>query len=150
MFKDFSAFLRKLGIMLMAYFSKEVASAKTSGAAAMNCSAASIKVLTLYWRILERFLTNKLVNFSVFTLFGDNAFQEYLQINLELKFLLYEEVFVYPKLAGVFIANILSVSDSLLEAVFSMPVESVSYALKMFIVSRRFMEKLTLESIKLS
>jgi len=63
MFKDFSEFLVKYGQLLVEYF--------TSSNASKSGKESKIKLVLLYWRVLNKFLSSRLVNFSVFSLFGD-------------------------------------------------------------------------------
>lgn len=114
----------------------------------ISLSSEKIKLVMLYWRVLNKFLSSRLVNFSVFQLFGDSTFMDYLKVNLDLKFFLFEKVFEYPKLAAVFISNILVISDQYLETVFSLMDEK--YAINIFLISKRFMEKITQENLKYS
>ena len=64
-------------------------------------------------------MKGKYVNFSVFQLFGDNSFLEYLKINLELKILLFDYIFMYPKTIDIFVENLLMISDCLLDILFN-------------------------------
>ncbi|EAS01813.2 exportin-7 protein, putative (macronuclear) [Tetrahymena thermophila SB210] len=137
MFKDFSDFLNKYGKLLMEYF---------QNVTNKNQNNDKIKLVMIYWRVLNKFLTSKLINFSVFQLYGDSTFIDYLKVNLDLKFLLFEEVFQYPKLTQVFIQNILIISEQFQETVYCFNDER--YAINLFLISKRFMEKITQENFK--
>ncbi|KAL4437875.1 hypothetical protein ABPG74_001046 [Tetrahymena malaccensis] len=137
MFKDFSDFLNKYGKLLMEYFQNVINK---------NQNNDKIKLVMIYWRVLNKFLSSKLVNFSVFQLYGDSTFIDYLKVNLDLKFLLFEEVFQYPKLTQVFIQNILIISEQFQETVYCFNDER--YAINLFLISKRFMEKITQENFK--
>ncbi|KAL4487473.1 hypothetical protein ABPG72_006993 [Tetrahymena utriculariae] len=137
MFKDFSDFLNKYGKLLMEYFQNVINK---------NQNNDKIKLVMIYWRVLNKFLSSKLINFSVFQLYGDSTFIDYLKVNLDLKFLLFEEVFQYPKLTQVFIQNILIISEQFQETVYCFNDER--YSINLFLISKRFMEKITQENFK--
>jgi len=111
-----------------------------------NLIKGKVQLVKIYWRILNKFLSSRLLNFSVFSLYSDSTFNDYIKINLDLKFLLFEQVFAYPKLAAIFIQNILVVSEQYLETVFALPKED--YAINLFLISKRFMQKITQENFK--
>ncbi|EGR27073.1 hypothetical protein IMG5_201900 [Ichthyophthirius multifiliis] len=134
MFRDFSVFLNKYGSFLLEQFSKELVNNN------------NIKLVLLYWRILNKFITSKLIKFSVFQLFGDSSFINYLQINLDLKFSLFNYVFQYPKLAQVFLSNLLLISEQFLETVFSFM--NQSYTINIFAICKEFLLKITQENFK--
>lgn len=135
MFKDFSLFLNEYGDVLM----RELQSSSPSG---MSETISRIeKILLGFWRVLHKFLASKLVNFSIFTLFGDATFERYLQTNLSLKYLLFQRVFDYPKLAAVFVSNLLVISENFIETVFAL--DHGAYAVHLFNISMRMFEKIT-------
>lgn len=53
-----------------------------------------IKIISKFWKLLNVFFKGKHINFSVFHLFGENCFIQFLSLNLELTFIYFEEISV--------------------------------------------------------
>lgn len=53
-----------------------------------------MKMIFKLWKIFNILMRGKYLNFSIFQLFGDNCFIEYLKSTLDLKLLFFESIFV--------------------------------------------------------
>ena len=89
-----------------------------------------VKIVLLLLRIFSKFIRGKYVNFSVFEIFNDTTFFDYLKATMNLSFEVFDyvnllilklkiKVFQYTKLTELFIENIKLVSDYFLETLFS-------------------------------
>ncbi len=74
-------------------------------------------------------------------MFGKNNFLEYLKANLDIKFLIFDKVFLYPKMIDLYIDNILTISEEFLEIIFSNL--DFSYILNLIIISKKIIQKMT-------
>lgn len=100
-----------------------------------------MKLMQKIWHILNSFLKGKYINFSVFQLFGDSCFVDYLKINLEFKYYFFEYVFLYPKMLEMYVENLSIISESLTNIIFeSMDIRNASYLLE---ISFRILKKFT-------
>ena len=56
--------------------------------------AKSIKMINKLWKIFNILIRGKYLNFSIFQLFGDNCFNEYLKTIIDLKVMYFDSIFV--------------------------------------------------------
>ena len=61
---------------------------------------------------MNAILRGKYINFGVFELFNNNSCVEYIKKMLELKFLLFDLIFIYPKCIEKYIDNILYLTET--------------------------------------
>jgi len=59
---------------------------------------------------------------------------------LDIKFIVYELVFIYPKCLNIYIDNIVSISDIALETIYEQL--DISYVSNLFVLGKRVMKKL--------
>jgi hypothetical protein len=67
---------------------------------------------------MNAILRGKYINFGVFELFHNGCCVEYIKNMLELKFLLFDLIFLYPKCMEKYIDNILYLTDMAAETLF--------------------------------
>ncbi len=70
------------------------------------------------WEIMNAILKGKYLNFGVFELFNNNCCVEYIKTMLELKFIIFDLIFIYPKLMEKYIDNIVYLTEVALETIF--------------------------------
>lgn len=77
-----------------------------------------MKICNKLWEIMNAILRGKYINFGVFELFNNNCCVEYIKTMLELKFYLFDLIFMYPKCMEKYIDNILYLTDMGTETIF--------------------------------
>ena len=60
-------------------------------------------------------MKGRYLNFGVFSLFDDQSFLQYLKATLEIKFLLFPQIFLYPSHFDIFAENCILISELFLE-----------------------------------
>ena len=86
------------------------------------------------------------MNLGVFKLFNNNSCIEYIKIMLDIKFIAYEMIFIYPKCLNNFIDNIVNISEIALETIYEQL--ETSYISNLFILGNKIMKKLVENEMK--
>lgn len=105
-----------------------------------------VKLSNKLWEIMNAILRGKYINFGVFELFNSTCCVEYIKIMLELKFLLFDLIFLYPQCMDKYVDNILFLTDMAAETLFDSLY--TDYVSNLFLLAQNMLRKIVDSELK--